>query len=91
MKFNQVVTNVVYLLIMSFFLYDSYTKLTELSKEADILRSKYQQFQDFLARYLAGFQFPLDQALVANNSTLIVGVTASIQAAVALLVILGQK
>jgi hypothetical protein len=41
MKFKQIVTNVVYLLIMSFFLYDSYTKLTELSKEADILRSKY--------------------------------------------------
>ena len=44
MKCKQAVTNLVYMLITSFFLYDSYKKLTELSTEADLLRSKYQNF-----------------------------------------------
>lgn len=42
MKFKRVFTGATYLLMMSFFLYDSYSKLTHLSHEADVLRSKYQ-------------------------------------------------
>lgn len=78
MKCKKVLTNVIYLLIMSFFLFDSYFKLTQLPKEGDLLRSKYQQMQDFLNRNLAGFQFPLDSSIVARNGALIVGAFASI-------------
>lgn len=41
MKCKKVFTDATYLLMMSFFLYDSYSKLTHLSNEADLLRSKY--------------------------------------------------
>ena len=48
MKASKLLKNVIYLLIMSSFLFDSYIKLSNVQKEGDLLRSKYQRMQDFL-------------------------------------------
>ena len=41
MKSSTVIKNLIYLLIMSTYFFDSYFKLTQLPKESDLLRSKY--------------------------------------------------
>ena len=50
MKTSKIVKNAIYIVIMSTFFFDSYFKLTQLPREADLLRSKYQNLQDFLNR-----------------------------------------
>lgn len=58
MKVKKLLTNAVYLLIISYFIFDSYFKLTQLPREADLLRSKYSSLQDLLNRAF-GFKMPL--------------------------------
>jgi hypothetical protein len=50
MKTSKIVKNLIYFVIMSTFFFDSYFKLAYLPREADLLRSKYQNLQDFLNR-----------------------------------------
>ena len=40
---------------------------------------------------MAGFQFPLDHSFVADNGALLVGLTAVLQASLAVAIILGQR
>ena len=48
MKASKFLKNLIYLLIMSSFMFDSYIKLSNVQKEGDLLRSKYQPMQVFL-------------------------------------------
>lgn len=48
MKASKFLKNVIYLLIMSSFMFDSFIKLSNVQKEGDLLRSKYQPLQVFL-------------------------------------------
>ena len=91
MKTSKVLKNLIYLLIMSSFLFDSYSKISHIQREGDLLRSKYQNMQDFLRRNLSGFESPVSSDFVALHSATIVGVYAFLEFIVALVVILGQR
>ena len=65
--FKKLVQTLLYLLIMSSFMFDSYYKYSNLVAEADMLRSKYQLFQEFTQR-MFGVGFPVDSQTISRNS-----------------------
>eukprot|EP00347_Sterkiella_histriomuscorum_P015514 403356742 len=95
---KRLIQNVMYLLIMSSFLFDSYYKYTYLQSESDMLRSKYQNMQEYLQRaFPAGqssFQphtFLPNAQFITDNSQLIISIYAALQAASAIFVLLGHR
>ena len=88
MKTKKMLTNLIYLLIMSSFLFDSYFKLSNLSVESDLLRSKYHDLSDLIKRH-TGFVIPYDTGDIAYGS--LIGAFATIQGLLAMFVILGQR
>ena len=56
---RKLIIKLLYLLIMYSFLFDSYYKFTYLSRESDMLRSKYHLLQELLVR-TCGFSLPYD-------------------------------
>ena len=91
MRASKLLKNLIYLLIMSSFLFDSYIKLTNVQKEGDLLRSKYQRMQDFLKSQRESFELPLSYEFITLNATTIVSVYAILQFLLAVIVILGQR
>lgn len=92
MKSSKMLKNLIYLVIMSTFLFDSYFKLSQLPREADHFRSKYQSLQDFVKRNSQGsFSLPYDISQITSYSTYIVSGFALLQALLAVFVILGQR
>jgi hypothetical protein len=90
MKSSKVVKNLIYLLIMSTFFFDSYFKLTNLPKEADLLRSKYSNLQDFLNRTLQT-TLPLSLTTITEYAPYIITGFAILQGLIAFLVVLGSR
>lgn len=90
MKAKKILFNLIYLLIMSTFFFDSYIKLSQLDKESDLLRAKYPDLQDLIKRH-TGYQLPYNSGEVAQISQYIVGSFAVLQSIVAMFVVLGQK
>ncbi|CDW81885.1 UNKNOWN [Stylonychia lemnae] len=88
---KRMIQNVMYLLIMSSFIFDSYYKYYNLSSEADMLRSKYQHLQEYLSRNFNGFQLPIKSEIVSSNSFMIIQVYAIIQGLSAMLVLIGKR
>lgn len=84
------ITNLIYILIMSSFLYDSFLKLSQLPNECDLLRSKYDHLQDFFKRHTS-HQLPYDTADIVMYAPYIIGTFASLQALLAMFVVLGQR
>ena len=90
MRASKVIKRFIYILIMTTFLVDSYFKVTQIQREADLFRSKYSLMQDFIKRSLH-YELPFSIEQVANNSILIVSLYAAFEGLFAVLVILGQR
>ena len=90
MKASKIVKNSIYIVIMSTFFFDSYFKLTNLPREADLLRSKYQNMQDFFNRAIS-MTLPLSIGMVTDYAPYILTGYAVIQALIAFLVVLGNR
>ena len=88
MKLKKALTKLIYLLIISSFIVDSYFKLTQLPSEADRFRKEYTNFQT-LFKTITGYVLPL--AEVFPYGKYIIGAFAVSQAGVALFVVLGQR
>ena len=74
---KKFIKRITYLLIVSTFLFDSYFKLSQLPKEADNFRSKYQSLHGFV-RKNTGYTIPYDTGDVSQYSSIIVGTFAAL-------------
>jgi hypothetical protein len=90
MKTSKIVKNVIYFVIMSTFFFDSYFKLAYLLRESDLLRSKYQNLQDFLNRTFS-VTLPVNIGTVTDYAPYILSGYAFIEATIAFLVVLGFR
>ena len=90
MKCRRLFEKVLYLLIISSFLFDAYYKLSNVSKEGDLLRSKYQLLFEFYKSSF-GVTLPITPLMVTQNSEIIVQVFACFELIAAMLVLMGVK
>jgi hypothetical protein len=72
MKLKKTLTNLIYLLIISSYLFDSYHKLTQLPYEVDRLRQQYSNLFT-LIKNTTGYQLPFDTSDVVSNGKYIIG------------------
>lgn len=91
MRTTKMLVRLLYLLIVSSYLYDSYVKLTYYEAEADLLRSKYQHMQELFGRSFSGRRLPVSAETISKHSEIIIVIFAALQATASLLVMVGEK